>query len=135
LTRSVMSKSCVFLPNISFGVERDLTGIVRLQEGKEVLYASNMFQTYRIPVKEFGKGEHSLTLTFPSAWYEAKRIEAAEMEKNLPENKDPVTGEQKKLSFWNGNSSRLYVRKAQYGWGWDWGPVVMTVGPWSECFR
>jgi hypothetical protein len=88
-----MSKSCVFLPNISFGVERDLTGIVRLQEGKEVLYASNMFQTYRIPVKEFGKGEHSLTLTFPSAWYEAKRIEAAEMEKNLPENKDRRTEE------------------------------------------
>jgi len=55
------------------------------------------------------------------------------MAKNLPENQDPTTGEQKKLTFWNGVSARLYVRKAQYGWGWDWGPVVMTVGPWSEC--
>jgi hypothetical protein len=30
----------------------------------------------------------------------------------------------------NGDSCRLYSRKAQYGWGWDWGPVMMTVGPW-----
>lgn len=94
-----------------------------------------MFQSYRIPVKEHGEGEHTVTLTFPSSWYEAKRIEQEEMEKNLPENKDPVTGDKKQLTFWNGNSSRLYVRKAQYGWGWDWGPVVMTVGPWSEWSR
>jgi beta-mannosidase len=91
-----------------------------------------MFRAYRIPIKHVGAGKHTLVLTFPSSWYEAKRIEAEEMARNLPENQDPATGEQKALSFWNGVSSRLYVRKAQYGWGWDWGPVVMTVGPWSE---
>ena len=25
----------------------------------------------------------------------------------------------------------MYVRKAQYGWGWDWGPVLVTAGPWK----
>jgi beta-mannosidase len=25
------------------------------------------------------------------------------------------------LVCWNGEASRLYVRKAQYHWGWDWG--------------
>jgi beta-mannosidase len=25
------------------------------------------------------------------------------------------------LICWNGEPSRLYVRKAQYHWGWDWG--------------
>lgn len=34
----------------------------------------------------------------------------------------------------NGDSSRLYVRKAQYGYGWDWGLVLMSVGPWKNVF-
>ncbi|GJJ14878.1 hypothetical protein Clacol_009147 [Clathrus columnatus] len=29
-----------------------------------------------------------------------------------------------------GDPSRVYVRKAQYDWRWDWGPELMTVGPW-----
>ncbi|KAL4867160.1 glycoside hydrolase superfamily [Aspergillus spectabilis] len=29
----------------------------------------------------------------------------------------------------NGEAGRLGVRKAQYHWGWDWGPVLMTAGP------
>ncbi|KAH8920841.1 glycoside hydrolase family 2 protein, partial [Atractiella rhizophila] len=28
-----------------------------------------------------------------------------------------------------GDPSRVYVRKAQYGWRWDWGPELMTAGP------
>jgi beta-mannosidase len=27
--------------------------------------------------------------------------------------------------------SRGPVRKAQYHWGWDWGPILMTCGPWK----
>lgn len=27
--------------------------------------------------------------------------------------------------------SRGPVRKAQYDWGWDWGPILMTAGPWK----
>jgi beta-mannosidase len=29
-----------------------------------------------------------------------------------------------------GGVERIGVRKAQYHWGWDWGPKYMTAGPW-----
>ncbi|KAJ5827309.1 Glycoside hydrolase family 2 immunoglobulin-like beta-sandwich [Penicillium robsamsonii] len=29
-------------------------------------------------------------------------------------------------------NKRLGVRKAQYHWGWDWGPIIMTAGIWRE---
>lgn len=29
-----------------------------------------------------------------------------------------------------GSPERLAVRKAQYHWGWDWGPAFATAGPW-----
>lgn len=32
----------------------------------------------------------------------------------------------------NGDMARLAVRKAQYHWGWDWGPILNTCGPWRE---
>ena len=34
--------------------------------------------------------------------------------------------------LWNGNYARLYVRKAQYQYGWDWAPKLLTVGIWRE---
>lgn len=33
-----------------------------------------------------------------------------------------------------GGPERLFVRKAQYHWGWDWGPSVNTSGPWKEIW-
>ncbi|KAI8619502.1 glycoside hydrolase superfamily [Chytriomyces sp. MP71] len=29
---------------------------------------------------------------------------------------------------WNGDASRVYLRKAQYHWGWDWGPALVDSG-------
>ncbi len=97
-----------------------------------------MFTSYRVSLLDHldpnvsPSDTHTLHLTFPSSWYEAKRLESQQRAKKLPENIDAVTGEDKELKSWNGPSSRLYMRKSQYGWGWDWGPVLMTVGPWSE---
>ena len=31
---------------------------------------------------------------------------------------------------WNGDASRVYVRKAQYQYGWDFGPGMLGAGPW-----
>lgn len=31
---------------------------------------------------------------------------------------------------WNGDASRVYVRKAQYHYGWDFGPTLLSAGPW-----
>lgn len=33
-----------------------------------------------------------------------------------------------------GGSERLFLRKAQYQWGWDWGPAVNTCGPWKPIY-
>lgn len=32
------------------------------------------------------------------------------------------------------NSYRVYLRKAQYSFGWDWGPSFPTVGMWKEVY-
>lgn len=42
-----------------------------------------------------------------------------------------IPGPNGELALWNGDASRLHVRKAQYHYGWDWGPVLMCVGPWK----
>ncbi|WWC73873.1 uncharacterized protein I206_107845 [Kwoniella pini CBS 10737] len=86
--------------------------------GQIVGEVDNMFMSHRIDVKEViqAKDNH-LELHFKSPWHEARKAEEA-------------NGGSKFL--WNGASNRLYSRKAQYGWGWDWGPVMMTVGPWKD---
>ena len=33
---------------------------------------------------------------------------------------------------WNGDPARVHLRKAQYHFGWDWGPCLLTMGPWQE---
>jgi len=33
-------------------------------------------------------------------------------------------------SWWGRNPERVYMRKAQFGYGWDWGPRLPTVGIW-----
>lgn len=35
-----------------------------------------------------------------------------------------------KLNAWGGNAERALMRKAQFGYGWDWGPRLPTVGIW-----
>lgn len=32
------------------------------------------------------------------------------------------------------NSERVYIRKAQYAFGWDWGPTFATSGIWKKVF-
>jgi beta-mannosidase len=39
-----------------------------------------------------------------------------------------------KLELWNGIPARLFGRKAQYGYGWDWGPRLVTVGIPKQVF-
>ena len=33
-------------------------------------------------------------------------------------------------STWGRNPERVYMRKAQFGYGWDWGPRLPTIGIW-----
>ncbi|KAF9462600.1 glycoside hydrolase family 2 protein [Collybia nuda] len=84
--------------------------------GHSILEASNQFVAYRVAIKDKLKvGANELILCFESAFIKGRDIEQ----------------ERGKLALWNGDSSRLHVRKAQYNYGWDWGPVLMTIGPWK----
>ncbi|THH15213.1 hypothetical protein EW146_g5231 [Bondarzewia mesenterica] len=88
----------------------------------EILKAENQFVSYRTQVKKYLKlgddNQQELQITFASAF-----IKGRELEKKHG-----------KFNLWNGDSSRLHVRKAQYNYGWDWGPTLMTAGPWRPIF-
>ncbi|GAA3997610.1 glycoside hydrolase family 2 TIM barrel-domain containing protein [Deinococcus rubellus] len=83
--------------------------------GELILASENMFVPRRVSVAgKLREGKNGLHLLFASALRRGQEIEA----------------ELGKRHLWNGDSSRLYVRKAQYHYGWDWGPVLMTAGLW-----
>ncbi|EON96020.1 putative glycoside hydrolase family 2 protein [Phaeoacremonium minimum UCRPA7] len=88
-----------------------------LLNGKTILETDNMFTPERADVTSVVKeGDNELVITFDSAYLRGWKL----VEK-FPDHK---------WGCWNGDSSRLAVRKAQYHWGWDWGPTLMTCGPW-----
>lgn len=83
--------------------------------GQPLLTTDNMFVPHRAPVTgRLRLGANELWLLFESAFRRGRALEA----------------EHGRLPLWNGDSSRLYVRKAQYHYGWDWGPTLLTAGPW-----
>lgn len=96
----------------------DTLALVRL-DGKIIKQSNNMFISHRVDVSEALKpqGKHTLEIEFGSALLEARKIEKAN-----PDHK---------WTCWNGESARLAVRKAQYNWGWDWGPSLMCAGIWK----
>jgi beta-mannosidase len=79
-----------------------------------------MFLGYRVDVTEQllqnEKQDYTLEVTFDSAL-----LKAREIQKTYPNHK---------WVCFNGETARLAVRKAQYHWGWDWGPILMTAGIW-----
>ncbi|EPS31044.1 putative beta-mannosidase [Penicillium oxalicum 114-2] len=87
-------------------------------DGNVILQSDNMFLGHRVNVTEAleAEGDHVLEIEFDCALQRAREIKA--------EHPDHVW-----VGF-NGDTSRLAVRKAQYHWGWDWGPVLMTAGIW-----
>ncbi|EJD48522.1 glycoside hydrolase family 2 protein [Auricularia subglabra TFB-10046 SS5] len=87
--------------------------------GKTILEANNQFVPYRVSAKdELKPSGNDLEITFESALRKGKEVE------------------QKHGAMLNvvSDSSRLHVRKAQYNYGWDWGPTLMTVGPWKPIY-
>ena len=86
-----------------------------------------MFHEHRVDVtSRLRSGSNNLGIVFESA---------------LRKGREEIS-ERGNLMCWNGEPSRLYVRKAQYHWGWDWGisylcnrlivgPVMMSAGPWK----
>ncbi|GFF42645.1 probable beta-mannosidase B [Aspergillus udagawae] len=89
-------------------------------DGNVILESDNMFLAHRVDVTKAleAEGDHILEIDFDCAFLLAKELRKQDPKHNW-------------ASF-NGDPSRLSVRKAQYHWGWDWGPVLMTAGIWRE---
>jgi beta-mannosidase len=82
--------------------------------GKIVLNADNMFRIWNVLAKPFlKKGDNHLKIIFHSA-VETGKNEAQKIPYTLPE------------------KERVFVRKAQYQFGWDWGPRFVTAGIWKK---
>jgi len=96
-------------PNIDLVFDGlDTFSVVQLN-GHKILETENQFVSYRASAKNYLIfGENELVITFPSTFLKGKDLE----------HKDA------KYQCWNGDPSRLHVRKAQYNYGWDWGSRV-----------
>lgn len=78
-----------------------------------------MFLEYRINITHLiRQGSNDVEITFASAY-------------NISEELRQKRGDR---ICWNGHYGRIYVRKAQYHFGWDWGPSFVTCGPWKPIF-
>lgn len=82
--------------------------------GKLLKKTDNMFRTWKIPVKNDLKiGNNILQIKFKSSVNVGKDLA-------------------KKVPFTMPESPRSFVRKAQYQFGWDWGPRLVTAGIWKD---
>ncbi|GFF94848.1 probable beta-mannosidase B [Aspergillus udagawae] len=113
------------VPSSSDGVITDLvflgldTFATVTVNGTTVLQSENMHISHRVHISEHLRqdGEdNELQIVFHSA-----RQAGDKLIKQHPEHVFHVRQTE---------ASRIPVRKAQYNWGWDWGPILMTAGPW-----
>ena len=82
--------------------------------GIVILEADNMFRKWTVSVKSNLKKENNhLKIVFHSAVQKGK-------------------DEAKKISYTLPEKERVFVRKAQYQFGWDWGPRFVTAGIWQK---
>lgn len=113
-THFTLSESELKNQNIDLEFEGLDTYATVYLNGKVVLEADNMFRKWSISAKSYLKiGSNHLKVVFHSAVQKGK--EAA-----------------KQLSYTLPEKERVFVRKAQYQFGWDWGPRFVTAGIWKN---
>lgn len=88
-------------------------------DGEEIGRADNMFQRWTFPVRVRAGQTHALAIRFDPT--------AVALEGRAPP--APWAAFTDRIS----RSKRNLMRKAQFGWGWDWGPDLPTVGVWQEA--
>lgn len=90
----------------------------------KVLITDNMFTSHRIDITNLLKGvdnkELELKILFESASKHGRKLVKEHPEHNFLVRQTAA--------------GRLPVRKAQYHWGWDWGPILTTAGIWRPVF-
>ena len=78
--------------------------------GQLLVQTENQFRIYNLPIKQYVKqGKNKLTISFESSVKKGKAF-AQKLPYTLP-----------------GNEA-VFTRKAQYQYGWDWGPRLVTCG-------
>jgi beta-mannosidase len=83
--------------------------------------ASNMFTPWRFDIKTAVKeGKNVIAIRFKPIYKIASELEEQHKHKYTCLSSDNF-------------SARPYVRKAQYSFGWDWGPTLPTSGIWREA--
>ncbi|MEM2217749.1 MAG: hypothetical protein QW731_05165, partial [Thermofilaceae archaeon] len=85
--------------------------------GTRVAESEDMFLPLRLDVTdklEYGTW-NTIAVRLGAPWYETLRRAGDFSEKTL---------------VWNGSYARVYARKAQYHYGWDWAVKLLTVGIW-----
>ena len=113
-THFTLSESELKNQNIDLEFEGLDTYATVYLNGKVVLEADNMFRKWNISAKSHLKiGTNHLKVVFHSAVQKGKE-------------------EAKKLSYTLPEKERVFVRKAQYQFGWDWGPRFVTAGIWKN---
>lgn len=78
-----------------------------------ILSANNAFRTWEIDVSENLKAENELLVVFKN-------------QDSIEEN------EAQKLSYKLPEGNRVFTRKSQYQYGWDWAPTINTMGIWRN---
>lgn len=90
--------------------------------GREILSSENQFIPQRVSVKNLLKTDTSskneLSILFHSVSKHGKMLEE-KYGKRKSIMRDPI---------------RCHFRKSAYHWGWDWGPIVVTAGPWKPVY-
>ncbi|KAI0194724.1 family 2 glycosyl hydrolase [Xylaria flabelliformis] len=92
-----------------------------LLNGTEILKSDNMFISHRVDVTSLLRETNELEIHFDSAMLRGR---------------DLVKEHSHEHTFYVRQTevSRVPVRKAQYHWGWDWGPILITAGPWKPIY-
>ena len=94
--------------------------------GKPLLSADNMFRRWRVPVKDvLHAGSNTLTVRIQSPIAKLQPW-LLKQPYALPGEFDSAFGDEPK-----GKQTSNYVRKANYQYGWDWGPRFVTEGIWQ----
>lgn len=115
-----------FTPPSDFSLDRPIhlvcEGLDTLAEivlnEKLLVQTRNMFRTYRLAVSSYILPKNNkLTVTFrsPTKWCNEQAKKRGEMENSY-------------------FSNRVYLRKAQYSYGWDWGPSFPAMGIWRPIY-
>ncbi|GKT61540.1 glycoside hydrolase family 2 protein [Colletotrichum tofieldiae] len=92
--------------------------------GAEILRSDNMFLSHRVQVSRLLKrdgAENVLEIVFDSALLRGRELVKEHAHEHRFIARQTEQG-------------RIPVRKAQYHWGWDWGPILVTAGVWKPVF-